>query len=67
MHRTYAPVKNTRAQALAALEADIARTEGRHELGKRAELAAAAAGLVARVAAAAAEGAEINVQVPPRA
>jgi len=32
--------ENTRAQSLAVLEADVARTEGRHELGKRVELAA---------------------------
>jgi hypothetical protein len=57
----------TWTQSLAVLEADVARTEGRHELGKRVELAAAAAGLVARAAAAATEGADINVQVLPRA
>jgi len=49
----------TWTQSLAVLEADVARTEGRHELGKRVELPGGAA--------AATEGADINVQVLPRA
>lgn len=49
-------------EALAALEADVARCEGRHELGKRGEIAAAAGALVARAQQAATEAEEINVQ-----
>ena len=60
-----AALKRRRAaflEALAALEADVARCEGRHELGKRGEIAAAAVALVARVQQAATEAGEINIQ-----
>ena len=49
-------------EALAALEADVARCEGRHELAKRGEMAATAGALVARAQQAATEANEINVQ-----